>query len=72
MRFVEPVAALSWCECCRGVGSDAGQAPNPRQGSLFTERCARCHESGVPRAANRQALAGLRRTTSASRLQKAA
>jgi mono/diheme cytochrome c family protein len=24
--------------------------------SLYGERCAKCHESGVPRAANREAL----------------
>jgi polyvinyl alcohol dehydrogenase (cytochrome) len=35
------------------------QAPNRDGESLYTERCAKCHESGVPRAVNREALSRL-------------
>ena len=44
------------------VTSASGQTPqaDTREGDrLYTERCATCHESGVPRAANRAALSRL-------------
>ena len=52
----EPVAACFLSvSVAGGVRSDT-QGTNQEGESLYTERCAKCHESGVPRAANREAL----------------
>jgi polyvinyl alcohol dehydrogenase (cytochrome) len=43
-----------------GVASGQTQEAANREGeALYAERCAKCHESGVPRAANREGLRGL-------------
>lgn len=43
-----------------GVVSGQTQEAANREGeALYAERCGKCHESGVPRAANREALRGL-------------
>ena len=38
------------------VSGQTQEAANREGEALYTERCAKCHESGVPRAANREAL----------------
>ena len=59
---------------CVPVASAQTPQGTTRNGeSLYAERCAKCHESGVPRAANREAMAPVagRRPTGADHRQHA-
>jgi polyvinyl alcohol dehydrogenase (cytochrome) len=45
--------------CASGVYAQETPSPTSEGGALYAERCATCHEAGVPRAANRATLARL-------------